>query len=813
MFRNFVQDLRLSARLLAKSPGFTLAAVASLALGIGANTAVATFADFYLFRSLAVAHPEQLVRAHITWSSGLKYGSFSYPDYVDFRDENQVFSGFAASALLPFHLSADGRNERLYGELATANYFAVLGVEVPLGRGFRPEEDKEVGAHPVVVLQHGLWQARFGADRRILGREINLNGRPFTVIGVAAPGFNGAQVGLKTSFWVPMGMQEAATSGPSRLAARGSHWLSPIIGRLKPGVTLEQAEASLNTLMERLIKAYPEDNTGKSVTLYPESQAALHPMVRGGFAGFIGLMGGVVSLVLLLACSNVAGLILSRASARRREIAVRLALGASRGRIVGQLFSESLLLAGAAAVAGLGIAWGFTRFLAAKRPPIDFPLYLELNPSPKLLVFTIGVSFLASLLFGLLPAFQTSKPELVPALKAGSSGGRGGGRFRRLLVAGQVALSLVLLLGAGLALRSLANARHLDVGFEAEHQLVVGADLALQGYDEAKGRAFFAALAERARALPGVTAVGWARTVPLSFGSTQRAALPEGYAPPEGSNDPTIDFNVVGPGYFTAMGLPLLAGRGFEPSDGENGAPVLIVNRTFADKYWPSAEALGKRVRIGSEDYTVVGVAAAGKYFSLGESPKPYMYLPFDREYSGRGVLHVRSAGDPAALVPALRQEIAALDAGLPLRELKPMTDQLSFVLLPARLAAVVVAVFAALALLLAAIGLYAVVAQWVAQRVPEIGLRMALGARQQDVRSLVLWQGLGLAARGLAAGLVAGLLLALAATKVLYGVSATEPTAYLGAALLLGLVATAATLLPAARASRLDPTRALKGE
>ncbi len=810
MLADLVQDLRQALRQLGRSPGFSLAAIACLGLAIGANTAVFSFADFFLLRSLPLSHPDQLVRAHIDWASGLKYGSFSYPDYRDLAAESPVLSGMVASALQPFHLSTDGRNERIYGELVSGNYFSLLGVEVPLGRAFASDEASTPGGRPVVVLSDRLWHERFAAAPDVVGRSVTLNGRPFTVIGVAAPGFAGVNTGLRSALFVPITMQPVVSGGGDLLAERGSHWIGAIIGRLQPGASLAQAREALNLAMDGLRQSYPETNTGKSVVLLAESQASLHPMVRGGFAAFIGLMFGIVVLVLLLACANVAGLLLSRAAGRQREVAMRLALGASRGRLVRQLLAESAVLAVLACAAGLAIAEVLLRFLGSYRLPVDLPLYLDLRLDWKLLGFTAVVAAAAAVLFGLAPALQSSRPALVPALKDGGGGGSRQ-RLRRALVAGQVALSLVLLIAASLVLESLGNARHLDVGFEAEHQLVAGVDLGLQGYDRARGREFQRTLLERVRALPGVVAAGWAKGVPLSFGSNQTTAIPEGYLTPAGANPPSLDYNVVGEGYFQAMGLPLLAGRGFAATDGADAPPVVVVNEALARKYWGDADPLGKRIHVRDEDHLVIGLVPTGKYFSLGEAPKPFLYLSAERYYQAAGVLHVRTQGDPTPYLASVRQLVAGLDADLPVSQLKRMSDQLAFVLFPARLAAVVVAAFALLALVLAAVGLYAVVAYWVAQRVPEIGVRMALGAQARDVRRLVVGQMLGLTAAGVSIGLAAGVLLARAATKVLYGVDPASPRGFLAPLALLLAVIVVASFFPAVRATRVSPVQALR--
>lgn len=812
MARDFLQDLKLAARLWAKSPGFVVAAVLCLALGVGANTAVFSFADFFLFQSLPVSRPDELVRMNIHWASGLKYASFSYPDFADLRRDSEVFDGLAASGNVTLHLSAEGRNERLWGELVSADFFSVLGVPLALGREFTRAEESEAGAHPVLILTHALWQGRFAADPGIVGKGVTVNGRPMTVVGVSAPGFHGSGVGIQSSVFLPLGMVQTARPGSNALDERGSHWIGSVIGRLKPGVDLEAARAAVKVQYDRLIAAYPDTNTGKSVSLLPEAQAALHPMVRSGFAGFIGLMGAVVGLVLLLACSNVASLLVAKAASRRREIAVRLALGAGRGRLVRQLLAESLLLTLVAGAAGLGLAVVLTRFLAGTPPPVDLPLRLELSPSPRVLAFTLGVALLSSFLVGLAPALSSTRPELVPALKGG--GGRSGSqRLRRGLVVAQVAISLMLLIGSGLALKSFANAHHLDLGFKPDHQLIAGVELGLQGYDEARGRVMFDEILRRARELPGVTAAGWATTLLLAFNSRQTYAVPQGHVTPEGSNDPMIDYNIVGPGYFEAAGLPLLAGRGFETTDGAEAPGVVIVNRTFAETYWPGEDPLTKTIRMGDTEFRVVGLAGNGKYFSLGEAPKPYLYRSMERIYQGSRVLHLRTAGDEAALVPVVRELVGQLDPDLPLRDLKPMRQQLAFAMLPVRLAAIVVSAFALLALLLASIGLYAVIAFWVGERAPEIGIRMALGAAGAEVRALVLRQGLGLTGWGLGAGLVGGTLLALGASKVLYQVRVVEAGVFIGAALVLATVAFGATLIPALRATALSPVRALRSE
>jgi predicted permease len=780
---DFFQDLRYGARQLWTNPGFTVAAVLCIALGIGANSATFSFANALLFRMPNVEEPERLVRLFVSWTSGLKFGSFSYPDYVDFRDKNDVFTGLAAEALRALHLSTGERNEKVMGSIVSGNYFAVLGVDMALGRAFLPEEDQTPGTHPVAVLRHGFWQSRFGGDPEVVGR-------------------------------VPILMQEQLIPGGSLLDQRGHHWIQFNIGRLKPGVTVEQARASVNGLMANLTAEYPDSNTGKSIDVYPEARASLHPMLRQGFVGFMSLISGVVGFVLLLACANVAGLLLARMAARHREVAVRLALGASRRRLIRQLLSESILLSLLAGGLGLLLAYWLIRLIQSFKPPTDFPIYLDAEIEPVVLGFTFLAATFAGIVFGLAPALQATKQDIVSSLKEGTTSHVGrASLMRRFLVVGQVAVSLFLLIGAGLLVRSLQNARNLDVGFDPDHQLIAVVDLGLQGYDEARGRQFRRSLGERVGSLPGVQAVGFGLDVPLHFAGRQNGVLPEGFEVPEGSNSPSIDLNYVDHGYFEAMGIPILRGRGFEESDDENAPHVIVINEAFAERFWPGEDPIGKRVRTSGEDHEVIGVVPTGKYFSLGEDPKPFFYHTLARYYHGTSTLHVRTAGDPSGLLEGVRREIRRLDANLPISDLETMHAALGFAFLPARMGAGVVSAFASLALLLAAVGLYGVIAYSVSQGSRDIGIRMALGARSTDVLGLVLSKGMKLAAIGLAVGLVLGFALTRLMGSLLYGTSMTDPASYVVGCVVLTGVALLASFLPARRAMKLDPVVVLRDE
>lgn len=810
--KDLVRDLRYGLRQLWKSPVLTLAAVLCIALGIGANSATFSIANAILWRQSMVREPDRLVRIFVTWSSGLKYGSFSYPDYLDVRDKNDVFAGLVANSIMPFHLTAGDRNERVWGAVVSGNYFSELGLNPELGRNFLPEEDSTPGGHPVAVISDGLWQRRFGADRSVIGRTVLLNARPYTIIGVAPRGFYGTNTGLGQEIWVPITMTGQLGDARRSLTSRGNHWIQPIIGRLKPGVTIEQASASVNNLVAHLAEEYPNTNKGTSAQLLWDADSSLHPMVRDGFVKFMRLMFGVVGVILLLSCTNVAGLLLARSSSRRKEIGIRMALGADRPRLIRQLLAESVLLSLFAGGVGLLLAGWLTRLVQSFSPPSDLPIRLEIGLDWSLLAFTFAVTVVTGVLFGLTPALSTTKTDLVTVLKEGNPVQlAGASRLRRILVAGQVALSLALLIAASLVVRSLQNARNLDPGFNPDNQLVGTLDLGLQQYDEAKGRQFIRTLRDRLKNLPGVQAVGFADNLPLNLSSSQTSARPEGYTPPRNANDPSIDFATVDYGYFAAMAIPVLRGRGFSETDNIDAPRVIVINETFAQSFWPGQDPIGKHVRTGGRDQLVIGVVKNGKYFSLGEDPKAFLYFPLEQNHRASVFFHVRTTVDPEGFLQAVRKEVLSLDDKLPLTDLRTMNAALGFALLPARMAAGVVSVFALLALLLAAVGLYGVIAYSVSQSTRDIGIRMALGAQAGDVLKLVVRGGMILTSIGLAIGLGVGLILTRLMKGLLYGISPLDPLSYIAAIMILAVVALLAVFLPARRATRVDPLAALR--
>ncbi len=812
------QDLRYGLRMLLKSPGFAAVAVLALALGIGANSAVFSLINTILLRPMpAVPEPDRLVAPIVTSGAGA-YNNFSYPDYADYRDHGDVFSGILGHSLISVALGNGGQNELLWGEMVTGNYFSVLGTTPALGRGFLPGEDRTEGSHPVVVIGHSLWERRFHSDPRIAGSSLTLNGRDFTVVGVAPPGFAGTEFALKMDLWVPIMMHTTVMPGSDGLLQdRDRRWMKTI-ARLEPGVTVAQASAAMTISSERLAQAYPDTNRGVSVSVVPERQGQFPVEAWGGISIGASLALAVVGLVLLVACANVANLLLARAAGRRREIGIRLALGAGRWRLVRQLLVEGLLLALLGGGAAVLLTLWVSDLLLSFHPPIPYTLALDYTPDARVLIYTAVVSLLTAVLFGLAPALHASNPELVPLLK-GESGGAGAKRWwpapLSLLVVGQVTLSLVVLVSAGLFLRSLQNAATIDPGFRTKDVLVASFDLGLLGYSEEKGLAFQRELAHRVKALPGVVSAALIDDLPLDYSwNTTGPILADGQpAPAEGQGVWGL-VGVVTPGLFDTFGIPLVRGRDFTERDDAHSTPVTILNETLASRLWPGGDPIGRLVRFGGLDAPtreVIGIARNSRYKTLGEGPQPYIYRPVAQVYQGNMTLLVRAQGDPALLSDAVRHVAAELDSRLPLYGPGTMDAHMGFALWWTRMGASLATVFGVLALVLAAVGLYGVMAYSVSQRTREIGIRMALGARPRDVLRLVVGGGLRLGLAGVAAGLLAGAILGRVMASLLYGVGPADPVTFVGLAVLLGATALLASYVPARRAARVDPMVALR--
>jgi predicted permease len=806
-----LQDLRYGARMLMKKPGFTLIAVITLALGIGANTAIFSLVNTLLLRPLPIERPERLVSIN---NVALNLPAVSYPNYRDFRDRNNSFSGMMLYRYRALGLSVNGVNERVWGYLATGNYFDVLGVKPALGRFFTLDDDKSPGGHPIAVITYDCWRKRFAGDPQVIGKTVIVNGRNFTIIGVAQQGFYGSEIGYRPEIWFPTMMQAQIEGRRFSLEERDDPRFFAQ-GRLKPGVTARQAEAELNAIAAQLAREFPEENEGMAIALSPPG--LIGSRLRGPVIGYSGVLMAVVGLVLLLACVNLANLLLARATERRKEIAVRLAIGAGRGRLVRQLLTESVLLSTLGGALGLLLAVWLADAVTAFKPPIDVPLPVELSIDGRALLFTLIVSALTGVIFGLAPALQSTKPDLAPALKDETSlGGYRRSWLRNGLVVSQVSLSLVLLICAGLAARGLQRAQTLDPGFMPRQALEISFDLSMQGYDGPRAREFKRRLLERVRVSPGVQYAGLTNIMPLSLNANDSPIHVEGQPEQRGANVPSAVSSSASPGFLSAIGTRLLEGRDFTEQDGESNRGVAVVSETFARRFWPGQSALGKR--FSSEGSAgpwveVVGVIQDGKYFSLSEEAKPFVYFNLNPQSSRSLTLVVRTAGEPQSAIAAIRNEFQQLDATLPLYNVQTMVEHMAVPLFPARVAATLLGGFGLLALLLAAIGIFGVMSYAVTQRAREIGVRIALGASAKGILNLVVGQGLKLTAFGLGIGLACSFAGARLMSDFLYGVSALDVITFAGVSLLLTLVALLACYIPARRAMKVDPMVALRVE
>jgi predicted permease len=812
----WMEDLRLAARVLARRPGFSAVIVATLGLAIGANAAVFSFVDAILLRPLPVAAPERLVRIYSRFASGLDWASVSYPNYRDFERANRVFAALAAEANQAYVVGDGGSNEQVVGAQVSANYFATLGVRPALGRAFAPEEDRV--ASPVVVIGDGFWKRHFASDPRVLGSTVALNGTAFKVVGVAPVGFTGPNTGLVAEIWTPLSMQAAVKPGADLLRLRSSYWLQ-LTGRLRPGVSLRQAAEAMNALAARLRQLYPRDNEGVSLSLLPESQARVYPPMRGSLVALSALLQVVVGLVLAVACANVAGLLLARGAARRREIGIRLALGARTARVVRLLLSESLLLGLAGGAVGLALAAWAARALSAWRLPLEMPISFHVEFDSRVLLVTLGAALLTGLLCGLVPALQLARPGLALAIREGDAGlGPRRTRLRSLLVTVQIAATFVLLVGAGLFLRSLANSQAAALGFRSQGLLVASLNLGYAGYDERTGQHFFERLEARLRELPGVRSVSLATRLPFSVMRATTDAAPEGYVPPRpGMGTPELAVNWVAPDYFKTMEASLAAGREFTAADRPRTPPVVVVNEALVRRFFfasgPVEAALGKRLMVGGQPHRIVGVARDAKQLDLDTAQPPYVYLDLFQHYRPEVAIHLRAAGDMASQAAALRREVRALDARVVLFDVKPIARQLDLPLLPQRMAVGSLAAMGMLALVLALVGLYAATAYALSRRTREIGIRIALGAGHRQLLAVVLRGGMTQCAAGVAIGLAASLAATRFAAGLLYGVDPADPAILLTTAALVTCLALAANLVPALAAIQRDPREALSAE
>jgi predicted permease len=809
------QDLRFALRMLRRSPGFSLLAIVCLTLGIGANATVFSWLEGLLFRPYPlVVHQERLLALSGTARGESGATALSWPDFLDLQKNCSLLDTLFVTKITGTTLSIGERAERTVGSIVSANYFDALGVHPILGRGFEPNENVGSKAHPVAVISYQLWKGRFNSDPQIIGKTQRLNGVLHTIVGVAPEGFYGTFVGWAMNFWVPASMEEVFEAGGYKLQDRGARWIEAYV-RLKPGVTREQAQEEISAIAKRLETDYPATNRGRGIKLWPLWQTPFNN--AGTLLPTLEIMLAVAVFVLLIACANVGNLLLVRSLARRHEMAVRLAVGAGRGRLLKLLFTEGLILSAFGAAGGMLVAHWCRHALVALFPARGgVKMYLPGEIDWRVLALSAGICFVATLVVGLAPAFQTRKIDLVNALKAESSGivgSRGRAWVRSSLVVLQVSLSFILLVGAGLLIRSLEKIRTTSPGFTTHTVLNTGVSLVAAGYDAQRAKTFEDELIERIQRLPGVESASFARLEPLGYGTYSSSPIAvDGYQPPP-EEQPTVEYNQVGPAYFATMGIPLVFGREFSVADDEEAALAAVVNQTMAARYWRGQNPVGQRLQVKGRWVQVVGVAADSKYESMRETPKPFFYVPLRQDFVRGGGLNIRTTQPLQTIEAEVAREVRALDVSLALYEMITLQEQVDRSTSPQQVAVTLTVILGGLALLLAAIGLYGVMSFTVSQSTRELGLRMALGARPSDLFRLVLSHGLALTAAGVIFGAVAALGLTRLLGYLLYSVSPRDPLTFASAFALLMLVSLAACFLPAWRASRVDPMVALRYE
>jgi len=801
--------------MLRRSPGFSILAILCLTLGIGTNAAVLSWIEGILIRPYPLVPHQDRMFAIIGTTRGVPgHNGLSYPDFLDFERNSTLFESFIVDQITGTTLSVGDRAERASAGIVSANYFDVLGVKPILGRGFRPEEGTGRNAHPVTVISYRTWKDRYKFDPNIVGRTQYLNGVQHTIIGVAPEKFHGTFVGYSFGFWVPTSMQETFDTTGYKLEDRGARWIEGY-AFLKPGVTRQQGQAELNSIAQRLENDFPETNRGHEVQLFPLWKTPFNQ--ASNMSPTLAITMSVVFLVLLIACANVSNLLLARSLLRRHEITMRLALGAGRGRLIKQLFTEGLLLSLIAAAGGIAVAYWCRNALVLAFPPpapgivIDFPGQIDW----RVLVVSAGICIGSTILFALMPAIHASHADLSGALKSDGGGvvsGSSRSRLRSALVLIQVALSFVLIAGTGLLLQSLSKIQNANPGFSTD---VVGCstDLVSAGYKLDRAKSFYTQLLDRVRILPGVESATLTRVIPFSYNVFSSSPIEvDGYQPLP-NEQPTVEYVQVAEDYFATLSIPIVSGREFTRTDDENSPPVAIINETMAAKYWPGKNALGQRVKVKDRWLEIIGIAKNANYRTKLETPTPFFYVPLRQNFGVQNTLLIRARETPGAMTNVLTREVHALDANLtpfiPFR-LQEQVDEMSY---SQRLAVTLVAVFGAMALFLAAIGLYAVMSYSVSQSTRDLGMRMALGARASDVLRLVISRGLRLTIAGIVIGAIAAVLLTRLMGNLLYQVSPRDPVTFGSAFVVITIASLAACFLPAWRATRIDPVQALRDQ
>jgi predicted permease len=806
------QDLIVSFRRLRSTPGFTAAAILTLALGIGANTTIFSLVNAVVFRPFGVEHQNELVFFN-THTAKAEYPALSYPDYKDYRDRNTVLSSLAMYRIVPMNMSrGGGENFRLWGYEVSGNYFQMLGVQALRGRALRPEDDVKRGGHPLAVISYNCWQRRFASDPNIAGKKVKVNGLDFTILGVTPAAFIGTELIYTPEIWVPITMVQQI---------EGSDWIDGrrngngfVIGRLKPGVSFKSAESAINSITAQLGREYPDADAGISIVLSPPGMAGTY--LRGAITGFSAVLIVVAGMVLLIACVNLASLLLARAVDRRKDTAIRLALGAGRGHLIRQLLTESLVLSIVGGTAGILLAFWLTNLVNAWTPPIDVPVIPHVLMDMRVLLFAAAVSLLTGLLFGLVPALQSTRASLAGAMRNDAPSEKlRRVNLRDILVTSQIALSVVLLIGSVLVVRSLQHALSLHLGFEPRHAAALSFDLGLQGYNEERGRDFQRRLLAKVRSMPGIEAAGMIDGLPLTLNISYSSIFLEGKPEPRPGDAPMANMYKITPGYLRAMQTRLVAGRDLDQRDSKDAPLVVLVNEAFARQLLPGEDPVGRRFRYGTTGKwrQIAGVVEDGKYRSLGETPSPTVFQDMEQDWHSNSTLVARSPLPETETVRQLRRAVAELDPSLTIYEAGSLTSELALALFPARLVAVVLASFGLLAAVLAATGVYGIMAYAVSRRTREIGIRMALGAAPSQVLRVVLNRTAVLVGLGTAVGLAISLAAGKFFGQILYGVSPRDPLTYVCAIALMATVAFVACWVPARRAIRVDPLTALRTE